>query len=109
MAEKEHFSKEEVARIADLAKIKLDYKQIEKMTTDLNVINEAIAKVQEVATEDVEATSHPLQTDNPSGNVLREDIPATFENDLLTNEEAIAGAPKTEQGMFLAPQILVED
>ncbi|MDR2508587.1 MAG: Asp-tRNA(Asn)/Glu-tRNA(Gln) amidotransferase subunit GatC [Candidatus Ancillula sp.] len=119
----EHFSKDDISHLATLARIDLRDDEILRLTKDLNVINDAIAKVSEVANEDVEATSHPL----PLRNVFREDIPATvasshsepysvngtgenpFEGDLLTVEDALSGGPKVESGQFVAPQILGEE
>jgi aspartyl-tRNA(Asn)/glutamyl-tRNA(Gln) amidotransferase subunit C len=67
----------------------------------LGVVLDAVARVGEVAAEDVPATSHPL----PLTNVQRPDqtVPC------LSAEEALAGAPATEQGRFQVPRILEED
>ena len=67
----------------------------------LNVIAESINKVQEVATDDVEPTANPI----PLEAYLRPDVPETP----LTQEEATAGAPVSEAGMFVAPRILGEE
>ena len=50
---------------------------------------------------DLPATSHPV----PLTNVLREDVPAPT----LDVDELLAGAPASEDSMFLVPQILGED
>lgn len=102
---KNEFSVEEVSKIADLAYLKLTPKEIEAMTSDLNVINDAINKVREVATDDVEGSSHPIELTS----VMREDTVATFDDDLLSTEDAVSGGPKVIDNQFVTPQILGED
>lgn len=75
--------------------------EITRLRGDLNVIAESINKVQEVATDDVEPTANPI----PLEAYLRPDVPETP----LTQEEATAGAPVSEAGMFVAPRILGEE
>ena len=65
---------------------------------DLNVIAESINKVQEVASDDVPPPANP----DPLEAYLRPDVAETPR----TQEEALAGGPKTEAGMFVAPRIL---
>lgn len=65
---------------------------------ELNVIADSINKVQEVASDDVPPTANPV----PLEAYLRPDVAETP----LTQQEAIAGGPKTEAGMFVAPRIL---
>jgi aspartyl-tRNA(Asn)/glutamyl-tRNA(Gln) amidotransferase subunit C len=57
--------------------------------------------VQEVATTDVAATSHPL----PLKNIFRSDVVIPS----LTPEEALSGAPASEEQRFRVPQILGEE
>ena len=91
-------STDEVARVAGLARIALTPEEI---AGELDVITEAVAKVSEVATPDVPATSHPI----PLSNVWREDeVGPTLDRD-----EVLAQAPAQQDGMFLVPQILEED
>jgi aspartyl-tRNA(Asn)/glutamyl-tRNA(Gln) amidotransferase subunit C len=51
---------EQVSHLANLARIALTDEEIAKLTGELGVIIESIAKVSEVATADVPATSHPI-------------------------------------------------
>lgn len=95
------FSTEEVARVASLARIALSEAEIEKIAGELGVIAEAVAKVSEVATPDVPATSHPI----PLSNVLREDVPIPAPD----RDEVLAMAPASEDGKFMVPQILGEE
>jgi aspartyl-tRNA(Asn)/glutamyl-tRNA(Gln) amidotransferase subunit C len=59
-----------VAHLANLSRIALTPEEIDKLTGELGVILDAINKVQEVATADVPATSHPI----PLTNVFRPDV-----------------------------------
>ncbi|WP_102507734.1 Asp-tRNA(Asn)/Glu-tRNA(Gln) amidotransferase subunit GatC [Sanguibacter massiliensis] len=94
-------SRDEVSRVAALARIDLTPDQVDRFAADLDVIVDAIAQVSEVATADVPATSHPL----PLTNVMRADEPVAP----LTQEQALSGAPAQEDGRFLVPQILGEE
>lgn len=95
------FTKEEIVHLGDLARVALTDEEITRLQGDLNVIAESINKVQEVATDDVEPTANPI----PLEAYLRPDVPETP----LTQEEATAGAPVSEAGMFVAPRILGEE
>ena len=90
-----------VTRVAGLARIALTPEEIARIAGELDVITEAVAKVSEVATPDVPATSHPI----PLSNVWREDVVGPT----LDRDEVLAQAPAQEDGMFLVPQILEED
>ena len=95
------FSVVEVARLAGLARIALTPKEVERLAGELAVIADAVAKVSEVATPDVPATSHPI----PLTNVWREDgVTAT-----LARDEVLASAPAAQDGRVLVPQILGEE
>ncbi len=95
------FSVDEVARLAGLARIALTPREVERLADELGVIADAVAKVSEVATPDVPATSHPI----PLTNVLREDVVVTT----LDRDEVLASAPASDGGKFLVPQILGEE
>ncbi|HEY8718242.1 Asp-tRNA(Asn)/Glu-tRNA(Gln) amidotransferase subunit GatC [Pengzhenrongella sp.] len=94
-------SRDEVARVAGLARIDLTGAEIERLAGELEVIVQAVARVSEVATPDVPATSHPL----PMTNVFRADVPEPS----LPVADVMASAPASEEGRFLVPQILEED
>ena len=95
------FSVDEVARLAGLARIRLTEGEIERMAGELDVIASAVAKVSEVATPDVPATSHPIALTN----VMRVDVVVPT----LDRDEVLAAAPASEDGKFLVPQILGEE
>ncbi|MBK4346131.1 Asp-tRNA(Asn)/Glu-tRNA(Gln) amidotransferase subunit GatC [Lacisediminihabitans changchengi] len=90
-----------VAHLANLARIGLTPDEIEKLTGELAVIIDSIAKVSEVATPDVPATSHPI----PLSNVYRPDVVG----DTLSLEEALSGAPEHDGSRFKVSAILGEE
>ncbi|WP_010534911.1 Asp-tRNA(Asn)/Glu-tRNA(Gln) amidotransferase subunit GatC [Brachybacterium squillarum] len=93
--------RDDVARLADLARIQLTDEEVDRLSGEFDAIMDAVASVSEVATADVPATSHPI----PMTNVFREDTVT----DTLTQEQALAAAPHPEDGRFGVPQILGEE
>jgi len=94
-------SRDDVANLARLARIEMTAEELDHLSNELSVILDAVARVQEVAGEDVPPTSHPL----PITNVFRSD-----ENrPSLTPEQALSGAPAQEEQRFRVPQILGEE
>jgi len=94
-------SRDEVARVAGLARIDLTPTELDRLAGELDVIVESVARVSEIATPDVPATSHPL----PLTNVFRADVPEPT----VDRDAVLAAAPAAEDGKFLVPQILGED
>lgn len=90
-----------VSHLANLARIALTPDEIAKLTNELGVIVDSVAKVTEVAKPDVPATSHPI----PLGTVTRPDIVGAT----LTPEQALSGAPEAELGQFKVSSILGEE
>ncbi len=93
-------SRDEVANLARLARITMSGDELDHLAGEMDVILGAVARVQEVASSDVPATSHPLDVNN----VTREDVVLPS----LTPEEALSGAPAIDEGRFKVPQILGE-
>ena len=94
-------SRDELAHLADLARIDLSDAELDHLAPQLSVILESIASIQGVAGDDVPPTSHTL----PLTNVFREDVVVPC----LTAEEALGGAPEVEQQRFKVPHILQEE
>jgi len=94
-------SRDEVAHLARLARLDLEPGELDHYAEQLGVILESVARVAEVAADDVPATSHPI----PMVNVFRADDPAPS----LTQPEALSGAPAAEDGRFRVPRILDEE
>lgn len=94
-------SPDEVARLAQLARIDLTADELAHLAPQLDVILESVARVSDVATDDVTPTSHPV----PMTNVFRTDeVRASLDRD-----EVLAGAPDHEDGRFRVPRILGEE
>ncbi|MEV1009575.1 Asp-tRNA(Asn)/Glu-tRNA(Gln) amidotransferase subunit GatC [Streptomyces sp. NPDC049881] len=94
-------TREEVAHLARLARLELTDEELEHFAGQLDDIIGAVARVADVAAEDVPPTSHPL----PLTNVMREDRVRPS----LTARQALAAAPAQEQQRFKVPQILGEE
>jgi aspartyl-tRNA(Asn)/glutamyl-tRNA(Gln) amidotransferase subunit C len=92
---------ETIAHLANLSRIALTPEEIEKLSGELGAIVDSVAKVSEVATPDVPATSHPI----PLSNVYRNDVPG----ETLTTEQALAGAPEHDGSRFKVSAILGEE
>jgi len=90
-----------VRHLGVLSRIQLSDDEIERLTGQLDVIVDNIAKVSQVATPDVPATSHPI----PLENVYRADeVGAT-----LTLAQALQNAPDAADGRFRVTAILGEE
>jgi aspartyl-tRNA(Asn)/glutamyl-tRNA(Gln) amidotransferase subunit C len=94
-------SREEVARVAALARISLGPEELDRLAGQLGVIVEAVRTVTEASGGDVPATSHPI----PLVNVFRPDVPGPS----LTVDQALQSAPAREADQFKVPQILGEE
>jgi aspartyl-tRNA(Asn)/glutamyl-tRNA(Gln) amidotransferase subunit C len=92
---------EVVSHLAHLARIDLTDAEIERFTGELGIIVDSIAKVSEVATPDVPATSHPIQL----GMVTRPDVVGQT----LTPDQVLAGAPERDGDFFKVSSILGEE
>jgi aspartyl-tRNA(Asn)/glutamyl-tRNA(Gln) amidotransferase subunit C len=94
-------SRDDVANLAKLARIDMSDAELDHLASELSVILDAVARVQEVAGADVPPTSHPV----PMTNVFRSDENRTS----LLPEEALSGAPEKEEQRFKVPKILGEE
>ena len=94
-------SEESVRHLASLARIALTDDEVTHLTSELSQIMDAVASVQEVATSEVPATSHPI----PLSNVYRPDVVA----DVLSTEEALKSAPEHDGSRFKVSAILGEE
>jgi aspartyl-tRNA(Asn)/glutamyl-tRNA(Gln) amidotransferase subunit C len=94
-------TRDEVAHLARLARLALTDAELDRMVSQLDVILGAVARVGEVASDDVPPTSHSV----PLTNVFRPDEVRPS----LPPEAAVAGAPAAEDGRFRVPRILDEE
>ncbi|MEN2740761.1 Asp-tRNA(Asn)/Glu-tRNA(Gln) amidotransferase subunit GatC [Microbacterium sp. X-17] len=90
-----------VRHLGVLARIQLSDEEVERLTGQLAVIVDNIAKVSEVATPEVPATSHPI----PLENVFRPDEVGQ----ILTRAQSLQNAPDAVDGRFRVTAILGEE
>ncbi|HWU30062.1 MAG TPA: Asp-tRNA(Asn)/Glu-tRNA(Gln) amidotransferase subunit GatC [Microbacterium sp.] len=90
-----------VRHLGVLARIQLSDDEVTQLTGQLDAIVDNIAKVSEVATPDVVATSHPIAMSN----VFRPDEVGQT----LTHEQALQNAPDSADGRFRVTAILGEE
>jgi aspartyl-tRNA(Asn)/glutamyl-tRNA(Gln) amidotransferase subunit C len=93
-------SRDEVAHLARLARLALSDDELESFAGQLGPIIEHVSQIQAVDVTGVEATDNPLT----SVNVTRPDVVEPG----LSQEEALAQAPKSVEGRFAVPRILGE-
>lgn len=79
-------TREDVVRVAHLARLQLTEDELTAMTRQLGSIVAYVDQLQKVSTTGVEPMAHAL----PVANVFREDTPGTS----LSIEEALSNAPK---------------
>ena len=91
-------TKEEVGRVAALARLSLQEEEKELYAKQLDHILSYIEKLNELNTDGVEPTSHSM----PITNSMREDVV----KESLSHEAALSNAPEEEQGCFKVPKII---
>jgi aspartyl-tRNA(Asn)/glutamyl-tRNA(Gln) amidotransferase subunit C len=94
-------SRDEVAHLARLARLAVTDEELSVFAGQLDVILGSVARVGEVAAEDIPPTSHAV----PLENVFRPDVLRPG----LSQEQALSGAPAAEEGRFRVPRILGEE
>jgi aspartyl-tRNA(Asn)/glutamyl-tRNA(Gln) amidotransferase subunit C len=94
-------TRDEVAHLARLARLAVTDAELDVFAGQLDVILGAVARVGEVAADDIPPTSHAV----PLENVFRPDELRPS----LTQEQVLACAPAAEQGRFRVPQILTDE
>jgi aspartyl-tRNA(Asn)/glutamyl-tRNA(Gln) amidotransferase subunit C len=93
-------SRDEVAHLARLARLALTDDELDSYAGQLDAILEHVSQIQAVDVTGVNPTGNPLK----EVNVFR---PDTVEP-CLTQDEAVAQAPKSVDGRFAVPRILGE-
>lgn len=93
-------SKEEILKVAKLAKLEFSEEELKTFDKDLNKILDYIEQLKEVDTSGVGT----LDSIHPTDNVLREDknIPS------LTKEQSLQNAPEQQNGFFKVPKVVQE-
>ncbi len=91
----------DISHVARLARLSLTPEEMEYYRAQLGDILDHAARVQELDTEGVVETAHPLGTTNN----FRDDEVAPC----LDRQEVLAAAPETEDGYFRVPPALEEE
>jgi aspartyl-tRNA(Asn)/glutamyl-tRNA(Gln) amidotransferase subunit C len=91
-------TRDEIKKVADLARLELDESELATMTDQLNRIVDYVAQLRQVDTEGVEPLAHALDVSN----VFRPDEPAPS----LSVDEALANAPKRSGDFYSVPAVL---
>lgn len=94
-------SRDEAANLARLARLDLAPDELDHLAGQLDLVLGYVARVSEVAADDIPPTSHAL----PMTNVFRPDEPRPS----LSVDDVLAGAPDAQDGRFRVPQILGEE
>jgi aspartyl-tRNA(Asn)/glutamyl-tRNA(Gln) amidotransferase subunit C len=94
-------SRDEVTHLADLARLAVTEAELDTFAGQLDAILRAVARVGEVAADDIPPTSHAV----PQTNVFRDDEVRPG----LTAEQAVRNAPAAEDNRFRVPRILGEE
>ena len=88
----------DIKYVANLARIALTPEEEARLGSQLGDILGYVKKLEELDVSDVEPMAHAVPLDN----VLRADEVQPS----LTNEEALANAPKKANGLFVVPKIV---
>ena len=91
-------SRDDVAHVADLARLRLDDDELDLFTEQLAAVLEHAEDVEALDVGDVPPTSHPY----PLQNVLRPDEVQPS----LDRDEVLAQAPEVEDDRFKVPPVL---
>ena len=94
-------TRDEVAKVAALARLSLDDGAAERMASELDQILEYVQTLSQVDTRDVEPTAHAIPLPTP----LREDRASPP----LDPELAVANAPEREGTAFVVPKVIEGD
>ncbi|MDQ1813845.1 Asp-tRNA(Asn)/Glu-tRNA(Gln) amidotransferase subunit GatC [Massilia sp. CCM 9210] len=93
----------DVNRIAYLSKLEMDEAHADIALAELNGIFALAEQMKEVDTSGVEPLSHPLAA-------ILGKLPLRLRDDVVTEENAReayqAPAPKTQDGLYLVPQVI---
>jgi aspartyl-tRNA(Asn)/glutamyl-tRNA(Gln) amidotransferase subunit C len=90
--------RDEVLKIAHLARLKLTEAEVDALSRDLNAILAYVGTLSELDTEGVPTLDHAAE----AGDTWREDAPRRP----LPRERALENAPRTGDGCFAVPKII---
>ena len=93
-------SRQDIEKVALLARLQLTDDELSKMTAELAQIVGYVDQLGDVGTEGVEPMAHAIEI----ANVFRDDAVA----ESLPREEALANAPHRDERGYLVPAVLGE-
>jgi aspartyl-tRNA(Asn)/glutamyl-tRNA(Gln) amidotransferase subunit C len=91
-------TKDDVAKVAVLARLRVSPDELQMFTGQLNSIFDHVAQLQELDTTEAEPLAHGIEVRN----VFRDDV----RGPALPREAALANAPIRNQDSFLVPAVL---
>jgi len=91
-------TKDEVLKVAALARLDLPEESIEPFAEQISTILDYVDTLKHVDTEGIPGTSHAISLTN----AFREDEP----HEHLDREQALANAPEKEDGAFTVPRVI---
>jgi aspartyl-tRNA(Asn)/glutamyl-tRNA(Gln) amidotransferase subunit C len=98
--EEHRITREDVAHVADLARLTLSEEELDRFTDQLAAVLDHARDVEALDTAGVPPTAHPL----PLRNILRDDEVRPS----LDRDEVLAQAPAAEDRRFAVPPVLGE-
>jgi aspartyl-tRNA(Asn)/glutamyl-tRNA(Gln) amidotransferase subunit C len=91
-------SRTDVEHVAQLARLRLEDAELDRMAAELNHILEAMQALRELDTSAIAPTAQVI----PLRNVMREDVPRASS----PPDEILRNAPATRDQQFLVPPVL---
>lgn len=91
-------TRQQVEHVADLARLRLEEEELERMTAQLDAILAHMEQLREVDTTGVQPTTHAMELFN----VFREDQIRPS----MGQQEALANAPKRSGESFQVPRVI---
>ena len=93
---------QDIARIANLARLELQPEESERMLAQINGFFEIVEKMRAVDTSGIEPLTHPVAAIQEVALRLREDIAS----EAIDREANQKSAPAVERGLFLVPKVI---
>lgn len=93
---------QDIARIANLARLELNPTESERMLSQINGFFDIVEKMRAVDTTGLEPLTHPVEVVQAVALRLREDV-ASEPNQREANQQS---APAVERGLFLVPKVI---
>ena len=93
---------QDIARIANLARLQLKPEESERMLAQINGFFAIVEKMRAIDTSGIEPLTHPVAAVQDVALRLREDV-ASEPNAREANQQS---APAVERGLFLVPKVI---